>query len=56
MPLFSCHATRMLSLRWILEVFGPSTQTHSKYNFQHLGVDQQYPGVKLTETATDTSQ
>ena len=34
----------MLSLRWILEVFGPSTQTHSKYNFRHLGVDQQYPG------------
>jgi hypothetical protein len=43
----------MLSLRWILEVFGPSTQTHSKYNFRHLGVDQQYLSVFCDKQDTD---
>jgi hypothetical protein len=41
----SFHATWLLLLRWILEVFGPSMQARSKHDFRHLGVDQQYPTV-----------
>src|SRR5262245_62099122 len=41
---FYFHATRLRSLRWILEVFRPSMQAHSKHNFRYLGVDQRYPG------------
>ena len=41
----SFHAIRLLLLRWILAIFGPSTQAGARHDFRHLGVDQQYPGV-----------
>src|SRR6266581_2831160 len=43
----SFHAIRLLLLRWILAIFGPSTQAGARYDFRHLGVDQQYPAVTL---------
>ena len=41
----SFHAIRLLILRWILAIFGPSTKACRTHKFWHLGVDQQYPGV-----------
>src|SRR5215471_8339677 len=42
---FYFHVTWLLSLRWILEIFGPSTKAYVRHNFRHLRDDQQYPGV-----------
>jgi hypothetical protein len=42
---FSFHATRLLLLRWILEILGPSTTAYARHNFRHLGDDQQYPPI-----------
>jgi hypothetical protein len=41
----SFHVTWLLLLRWIVDVFGPSTLARSKHDFRHLGVDQQYPSL-----------
>jgi hypothetical protein len=38
---FYFHATRLLLLRWILEIFGPSMTACARHNLQHLGVGQQ---------------
>jgi len=45
---FCFHATRLLLLRWILEIFEPSTTTYARHYFWHLGDDQQYPPILLT--------
>jgi hypothetical protein len=42
---FYIHATRLLLLRWIREIFGPSTTAYARHYFRHLGDDQQYPPV-----------
>ena len=44
---------RLLLLRWILAIFGPSTKACPRHDFRHLGVDQQYPPVLETSPALD---
>jgi hypothetical protein len=39
------QAIRLLLLRWILAIFGPSTKVCPRHDFRHWGVDQQYPFV-----------
>jgi len=39
---FYFHATRLLLLRWIFEIFGPSTTAYARHYVRHLGDDQQY--------------
>lgn len=42
------QATSLLVPRWILEIFRPSAQAHSKHNCRHEDVDQQYPTALQT--------
>src|SRR5262247_1962994 len=41
---FNFHATRLLLLRCIRKVFGPSMTAYARHYVGHFEEDQQYPG------------
>ena len=43
---FNFHATRLLLLRCILNVFGPSMTAYARHYFGHFEDDQQYRAVQ----------